>query len=88
VTEFIHGLGRDDVPAEVAHEVGRCLVDLVGVAVAGSTTPLSRIVRDHVAANLRGDSRTARMLFDGRAVSPVGANAAAGSASRSTVWVA
>jgi 2-methylcitrate dehydratase PrpD len=70
---FIHDLTYADLPDEVVDQARRCLLDLVGVAAAGSTTQMSRIARAHAAHQLRGDSRTARLLFDGRSVSPVGA---------------
>lgn len=73
VVTFIHDLEHDDLPAEVATMTRRLLLDLVGVAAAGSATPMSRIVRDHAARHLRGDPDTARLLFDGRGVGAVGA---------------
>lgn len=73
VSAFVHDLRFADLPSHVVAQARRCLLDLVGVAAAGSTTALSRIVRDHAARYLRGTDRTARLLFDGRAVSPIGA---------------
>ena len=74
LTAFIHDLGADDLPAGVVGQVRNCLLDLVGVAAGGSETQLSRIVREHACNNLGGvGRRSARLLFDGRAVSPVGA---------------
>lgn len=73
VHEFIHDVEVADVPAEVLAQARRCLIDLIGVAAAGSTTTLSCIVRDYAVRHLRGADRVARLLFDGRAVSPTGA---------------
>lgn len=76
--EFIRSLKLDDVPAEAIYHAKRCLLDLIGVAAAGSTTPLSRIVRDHVAEQF-GASRSGSLLFfDDRRVSAVGAALANG----------
>lgn len=70
--DFVHDLELADVPRDVLVEARRCVLDLVGVAAAGSATELSRIVRDHAARHLRGMD-TAVLLFDGRRVSPAGA---------------
>lgn len=65
---FIHETRHVDLPAEVAHQTRRCMLDLVGVAVAGSATPLSRIVRDHAHRQAPGSGQSPRLLFDGRRV--------------------
>lgn len=70
---FVHDLNYADLPGDVVAQARRCLLDLIGVAAAGSTTRMSRITRDHAARHFRGDARTARLFFDGRVVSPVGA---------------
>lgn len=70
---FIHDLDYADLPGDVVAQARRCLLDLIGVAAAGSTTRMSRVTRDHAARHIRGDARTTRLFFDGRAVSPVGA---------------
>lgn len=67
---FLHDLRRPDVPAEAQALARQWLLDLAGVA-AG--TPLSRIIRDHAAAQFGPGDRSARMLMDGRRVSPAGA---------------
>lgn len=71
--EFIHRLQFADMPAVVVHQAKRAILDLVGVAAAGSGTKLSRIVRDFAADNLCSASDGPRMLFDGRRVSATGA---------------
>lgn len=76
--EFIHELDCDSLPAEVIYQTRRCLLDLIGVAAAGSRTALSRIIRDHAASQFGAGDRPARLLFDGRSVSPVGAALAGG----------
>jgi len=70
---FIHDLDIDDLPAAVVRQVRDCLLDLVGVAAAGSATRLSKIAREHACHNLRGSADGARLIFDGRTVSPLGA---------------
>jgi 2-methylcitrate dehydratase PrpD len=77
---FIHDLGPGDLRPDVRKRVRACLADLVGVAAAGSRTPLAALAREHAHRHLRGADGLARLYFDGRAVSPVGAafaNAAA-----------
>ena len=73
VHRFIHELNFADLPSGVVEQASRCVLDLVGVAAAGSATELSRIVRDHAANNFLGAGGHARLWFDGRAVSPAGA---------------
>lgn len=76
--DFITGTRWDDLPADVRRMTKRCLLDLIGVGAAGATTPLSRIIRTHAAAQFGAGATAARMLFDGRAVSPAGAALAGG----------
>jgi 2-methylcitrate dehydratase PrpD len=78
VSSFIHGVSFDDVPDRVVSWVQRCLLDLVGVAAAGRTTDLSRIITDHAVAHFGPGAKAAPMLFDGRLVSPAGAALAGG----------
>ena len=71
---FIHGLRFEDLPAEVVAQAKRCLLDLVGVAAAGRSTELSRIVHGHAVRHMgSGEGPSARLLFDGRRASPAGA---------------
>jgi len=78
--DFFHSLHWADLPPAVRGMAVTCLTDLLGVAAAGSTTRLSRIVRDHAAAHFAAGAGigAAPMLFDGRAVSPAGAALAGG----------
>ncbi|WP_282604410.1 MmgE/PrpD family protein [Pelagibius sp. Alg239-R121] len=76
---FLHGLSFDDLPGEVKHQAWRCLLDLCGVAAAGSGTELSHIIRNHAAAQFgAGSGAAAHLMFDGRRVSPAGAALAGG----------
>jgi len=70
---FVRQVTLADMPADVVSQGRRCLLDLVGVAAAGARAPVSRIVRDHVADQMAGGRRSARMLFDGRRVGLAGA---------------
>jgi len=70
---FIHDLTYDDLPPSAVEQALRCLLDLSAVAVAGSTTAMSRIARDHAVENFAGRAHQSRLLFDGRTTSPVGA---------------
>ena len=78
IYQFITQTRWSDLPADVQHMTKRCLLDLIGVGAAGATTPLSRIIRGHAAAQFGAGATAARMLFDGRAVSPAGAALAGG----------
>jgi 2-methylcitrate dehydratase PrpD len=55
----------------VRDQVRRCLLDTIGVAVAGRQTELSGIIYDYVAGALGGQG--ASLWLDGRTVSPPGA---------------
>lgn len=76
--DFLHDTRAQDLPPEVLALARRWLLDLLGVAAGGSRTALSRIIRDHAAAQFGAGSRAAPMLMDGRHVSPAGAALAGG----------
>ncbi|MFV2038947.1 MAG: MmgE/PrpD family protein [Acidimicrobiales bacterium] len=71
--EFVLDLDYSDLEAETRSFARRCLLDIVGVAAAGSTTELSRIIGDHAAAQFGAGRAGASLWFDGRVVSPAGA---------------
>ncbi len=48
--EFALELTYQDLDADVRAFARRCLLDVLGVAAAGSTTELSRIIGDHAVA--------------------------------------
>lgn len=78
VVEFVHGVRPGDLPAAVIEQGKRCVLDLLGVGASGAGTPLSLIACDHAAGHFRAAGAGARMLYDGRRVSPVGAALAGG----------
>jgi len=75
VCDFVLRLGYEDIPDEVLAIMRRSLLDTIGVAAIGTTTSLSRIVRDfacqHMPAGI--DSPASRLFFSGHRVSPMGA---------------
>jgi 2-methylcitrate dehydratase PrpD len=75
---FLHDLRWQDVPAQVQDRTRDFLVDLLGVATGGIGTRLSRIIRDHAVDQFAPGSASARLLLDGRPVSPAGATLAGG----------
>jgi 2-methylcitrate dehydratase PrpD len=75
---FVHELSFGDLPGRVRDQARRCVIDLVGTAAAGSATSLSAIIRNHAVEHFGSAGRGARMLFDGRRVSPAGAALAGG----------
>ncbi|MCO4848354.1 MAG: MmgE/PrpD family protein [Yoonia sp.] len=77
-TEFLHSANADNIPDEMLGLGRKWLLDLLGVAVGGTETTMSVIVRDHAAEHFAPGRRKARMLFDGRQVSPSGAALAGG----------
>ncbi len=79
VVPFIHDLRFDDIPADVVEQAKRCLLDLIATAAGGITTELSRIIRNHAVRQFgAGGDNGARLLFDGRQASAVGAALAGG----------
>lgn len=75
VNDFIHDLTAADLPDAVVTATRTCVLDLLGVAAAGTTTRLSHIARDHATHHMAAgsDGPAARLLFDGRRASPAGA---------------
>ncbi len=74
IVSFVHGLKLRDIPDDVIAAAIRSLTDTLGVAVAGSTTRLSAIIRDHARQHLASGTNIAASLWsDGRKVSPAGA---------------
>ena len=79
ITAFLHETTLADLPDDVVAFGRRCLLDLLGVAAAGSVTPLARIIADHAIGQFAaGPDASAPILFDGRSVSPAGAALAGG----------
>jgi 2-methylcitrate dehydratase PrpD len=70
---FLHQTSANYMPDEVIEFAKRCLLDLVGVMIAGSQTHLTRIIKDHAAEQFGAGSLSASLLLDGRMVSPAGA---------------
>lgn len=72
--DFAAGLTYSDLPDAVLTILRRSFLDTIGVAAVGSTTELSAISRSGAAALFGvADAGPARMLMDGRSVSPAGA---------------
>jgi 2-methylcitrate dehydratase PrpD len=73
--DFILTLKYQTLPSDVVAIMKRSLLDTIGVGAVGSNTKMSAITRqfafEHMPAGPDGPS--ARMLFDGRSVSPMGA---------------
>ena len=63
---FVREIAFADLPSEVVLQATRCLLDLIGVAAAGSQTRASAIARSYAASQLCGRDETARILFDSR----------------------
>ena len=77
--EFLHQLQFAELPEAVVTQARRCLIDLIGTAAGGHTTEASRIARNHAVRQFApGTGNGARLLFDGRRVSPLGAALAGG----------
>jgi 2-methylcitrate dehydratase PrpD len=73
VPAFARGLAFEDLPQDVVAQAQRCLLDLAGVAAAGSRTKAAAIANAYAATQLGGRDREARILFDGRRAGVAGA---------------
>lgn len=73
VPAFVAGLTFADLPADVVVQAQRCLLDLAGVAAAGSRTQAAAIANAYAATQLCARDRGARMLLDGRRAGRAGA---------------
>jgi len=73
VPSFTRELSFADLPADVVAQAQRCLLDLIGVAAAGSRTPASAIARAYASSQMAGTDHAARMLLDGRRAGLAGA---------------
>ena len=73
VAAFVGGLAFADLPDDVVRQATRCLLDLIGVAAAGSTTRAAAIGNAYAATQLCARDHEARILFDGRRASIAGA---------------
>ena len=77
--EFAAGLTYEDVPEAMRALLRVSFVDTMGVAAIGATTEMSQIARKSTPRLFgAGSAGAARMLMDGREVSPVGAAMAGG----------
>ncbi len=75
-SQFVTQTAYDDIPDEVRCVMRRSLLDTIGVAIIGATTANSRIARRY-ATEFWGAAEgkaEARMMADGRRVSPAGAS--------------
>ena len=74
MADFAANLTYEDLPEDLLRILRRSFTDTMGVAAIGSTTELSRIARRGALAVFgSGGGGGARMLMDGRVVSPAGA---------------
>lgn len=79
--DFILDLKHRDLPQPIVQAAVRALTDTLGVAVAGSQTKLSTIIRNHAVehfAAAAGNNAPAHLWNDGRPVSAAGAALANG----------
>lgn len=70
---FVRELSFEDFPSEVVASARRSLLDLIGIAAAGSRNRAARIAHTYAATQLGGSDRSARILFDGRRTGIAGA---------------
>jgi 2-methylcitrate dehydratase PrpD len=66
VPTFVRALAFEQLPDAIVASARRSLLDLIGVAAAGSRTRAAAITSAYAATQLCGSDRSARILFDGR----------------------
>ena len=73
--DFVFTTRFEDLPAAVQRIMERSVLDTLGVAAVGTTTAMGRATADYVRAHHcpGPEGPTARLLFQGQAVSPEGA---------------
>ena len=77
-TEFLHSANTENIPDEILDMARKWLLDLLGVAAAGTETNMSRIMRNYAFEHFAPGKHKVHMLFDNRLVSPAGAALAGG----------
>jgi len=73
VPAFVPGLAYDALPEIVVASARRSLLDLCGIAAAGSRTRASALGNAYATTQLLGSDRNARILLDGRRAGIAGA---------------
>ncbi len=76
VLDFIMNLRLSDIPADALHQGKRCFMDALGALLAGTETPVARIMADFAVRNYSGSDCT--IIRNGKKASPVGATLANG----------
>jgi 2-methylcitrate dehydratase PrpD len=76
VIDFVRNTRWEDLPAAVQHQAKRCLLDLLAATLAGTQTPVARIVAQLSRSHFGGDDAT--VLAGGPRVSAIGAALANG----------
>lgn len=76
--DFIHSELAEIIPSHVWKAAKRSLLDLIGVAVAGSATQSSRIARQVAISQWPAGEKCSTLIFDGRKAAPAGAAFAGG----------
>ncbi len=71
LAEWAMGLGLDHVPGPVVHAARRSLLDVTGCALAGTSTPVSKALRQ-LAPRLYGEGRS-HLMGDSARINPMGA---------------
>jgi len=76
VIQFVLETEWHNLPAEVQHQTRRCLLDALGALIAGTATPVGRLMSRLAVAQFRGDEAT--ILVSGKRASLTGAALANG----------
>jgi 2-methylcitrate dehydratase PrpD len=75
ILDFLYDTNWGDLPPNVQRMSEKCVFDLLGVAAGALATDATKIISNHAVQHFGAGSagHAARLLFDGRTASPVGA---------------
>lgn len=74
VTDFISNTKYQELPSEVRHQAKRCFLDILGATLAGTTTPVARLMARYAVGQHNGSEAT--ILMANHKASIVGATLA------------
>ena len=78
ISDFALQARYEDLPDSAVDQAKRCVLDLIGVAAAGSTTELAGIIGRHACRHFAGPDGAAGLMFNSLRTGPLGAALANG----------
>ena len=63
IIDFIHDTKFSDLSKNTQEIATLCVLDLIGVGIAGATTKLSKIIRNHALENFNSENNKTRLII-------------------------